>query len=57
MSFIRNARFATLLAVALALVLTGVAAGAAGQALVLGIANNAGSSARQASERLGCSTR
>lgn len=44
MSFIRNARFATLLAVALALVLTGVAAGAAGQALVLGIANNAGNS-------------
>jgi hypothetical protein len=44
MSTLRNARFATLMAVALALVLTGVVAGAAGQALVLGIANYAGSS-------------
>ena len=40
----RIARLAALLAVALALVITGAVAGAAGQALILGQANSAGGS-------------
>ena len=44
MSTLRNARFATLLAVALALVITGAVPGAAGQALILGASNSAGGS-------------
>ena len=40
MSTRRTARFATLLAVALALVITGGVAGAAGQALILGQSNS-----------------
>lgn len=43
--FLGSARLATLLAVASALILTSVAAGAAGAALILGQANSAGSSA------------
>ena len=44
MSTLRNARFATLLAVALALVISGAVSGAAGQALILGASNSAGGS-------------
>ena len=44
MSTLRNARFATLLAVALVLVITGAVSGAAGQALILGQSNSAGAS-------------
>jgi len=44
MSTLRNARFATLLAVALVLVITGAVSGAAGQALILGASNSAGGS-------------
>lgn len=43
--FLASARFATVLALALGLVLTGIAAGAAGQALILGQVNTSGSSA------------
>jgi hypothetical protein len=39
-----NARFATVLAVTLALLVSGVVAGAAGQALIIGAANDAGTS-------------
>ena len=44
MSTLRTVRLATLFAIALALVVAGAAAGAAGQALILGQANAAGSS-------------
>jgi hypothetical protein len=42
--FFSNARFATVLAVAAVLFATGIASGAAGQALIIGAANSAGTS-------------
>jgi hypothetical protein len=56
MSTLRIARFAALLAVALALVITGGVAGVAGQALILGQSNSAGGSQTHLTANLSAAT-